>query len=126
MLTITPRTKILLVTGATDMRKQFDSLAAIVSGELERDPYAGHLYVFCNRIRNRLKLLWWDRSGFWVLARRLEKGTFNWPSSPERTIDMTPEELALIIGGIDLRGAKRRRWYERPDQPKRQTLVSSR
>ena len=108
------------------MRKQFDSLAEIVSGTLEEDPYSGHLYVFCNRLRNRLKILLWDRSGFVILAKRLEKGTFAWPDSSASTIDMTPEELALLLGGIDLHGAKRRAWYERPEAPKRETVVSSR
>ena len=61
------------------MRKQFDSLAEIVSGTLEEDPYSGHLYVFCNKLRNRLKILLWDRSGFVIVAKRLEKGTFAWP-----------------------------------------------
>ena len=125
MLTIAPSTRIYLVTGVTDMRKSFDSLAAIVSGMLDEDPYSGHLWVFCNRTRNRLKVLVWDRSGFLLLAKRLEKGTFYWPDSTETTIDMTPEELTMLIGGIDLREAKRRRWYSRPEASKRKTLVSS-
>ncbi len=126
MLTIAPTTKIFLVTGVTDMRKSFDSLADIVSGTLEHDPYAGHLYVFCNRARNRLKVLFWDRSGFLLIAKRLAKGTFAWPDSGAQTIDLRTEELALLIGGIDLRDAKRRRWYERPDAEPTKTLVSSR
>ncbi len=126
MLTVAARTRIFIVTGATDLRKSFDTLAAIVSGTLKEDPYSGHLYVFCNRLRNRLKILVWNRSGFWVLANRLEKGTFAWPSSREKTIDMTPEELSLLLGGIDLRGARRRPWYTRPDVKREKELVSSR
>lgn len=125
MLTIASRTKVFIVTGVTDLRKSFDTLSAVVSGTLKEDPYSGHLYVFCNRLRNRLKILVWDRSGFWVMAKRLEKGTFAWPNSREKTVDMTPEELAQLLGGIDLRGARRRPWYTRPDVKREKELVPS-
>lgn len=117
MLSFGPATKIFLVAGATDMRKSFDALAAIVSGTLREDPLSGHVYMFCNRGRNRLKILLWDRSGFWVFAKRLEKGTFSWPETPAPTIELSPEELSLLVGGIDLRDVKKRRWYERPVNP---------
>lgn len=123
MLNLGHGTRIFLVTGVTDMRKSFDTLAAIVSNTLEEDPYSGHVFAFANRGRNRVKLLLWDRSGFWLFAKRLEKGTFAWPDSSERSIDMTPEELTLLLGGIDLEGAKRRRWYKRPEHEEARTLV---
>jgi len=113
MLTLTPSTKIFLVTGPTDMRKHFDSLAAIVSGTLELDPVSGHVFVFCNRRRNRLKILFWDGTGFWVCAKRLEGGTFAWPEDGDRAHEMDSEELSVLLAGVDLRGARRRRWYER-------------
>ena len=114
MLSIPPSTKIFLVAGATDMRKHFDSLAAIVSGTLKQDPHSGHVFVFCNRRRNRLKILFWDTSGFWVCAKRLEQGVFSWPEpSSEVAVEMESEELSVLLAGIDLRGARRRRWYER-------------
>ena len=113
MLTLPPSTKIFLVAGVTGMRKHFDSLAAIVSGALKLDPYSGHVFVFANRKRDRVKILFFDRSGFWVCAKRLERGTFAWPSATEGTIEMSSEELAVLLAGIDLRGARRRRWYER-------------
>ena len=113
MLNITPATKIFLITGATDMRKQFDSLAAIVSGTLKKDPHSGHVFVFCNRVRNRLKILYWDSNGFWVCAKRLERGTFTWPNGSEDTYEMESEELSVLLAGIDLKGARKRRWYER-------------
>lgn len=114
MLSISPATKIFIIAGATDMRKQFDSLAAVVSGVLKMDPFSGQVFVFCNRKRNRLKILLFERSGFWVCAKRLEKGTFAWPDCCAATAEMTYEELVVLLGGLDLRGARRRSWYERP------------
>jgi transposase len=113
MLSLTPATKIFLVTGATDMRKSFNGLVAIVENALGCDPLSGHIFVFTNRLRNRLKILFWDRTGLWVCAKRLEKGTFYWPQAGEVSVEMTSAELTLIVGGIDLRDAHRRRWYER-------------
>ncbi len=125
MLSVGSNSRIFLVTGVTDLRKSFDTLSAIVSGTLGRDPYAGDLYLFCNRRRNRLKVLTFDGSGFWVAAKRLESGTFAWPQSTEMTLDLTAEELWLLLGGIDLTGAVRRPWYSR-EKEKRKTLVSNR
>jgi transposase len=124
MLTIASATRIFLFTGATDMRKSYDALSSIVSGTLNRDPYTGDLYLFSNRRRNRLKVLLWDGSGFWVCAKRLEGGTFAWPDASEKTIDLSPEELWLLLGGIDLRDAVRRRWYTRPGREERKSLLS--
>lgn len=125
MLNFGATTEIFLVTGVTDMRKSFDTLSAIVSETLKRDPYSGQVFCFCNRGRNRVKILVWDRSGFFLLAKRLEKGTFAWPESETESIDITPEELTLLLGGIDLHDAKRRAWYERPDATPRRSLVAS-
>lgn len=113
MLSLTPATRIFLVSGATDMRKSFNGLVAIVENELGSDPLSGHLFVFSNRQRNRLKVLYWDRTGLWVCAKRLEMGTFAWPTGSEPAIEMTSAELALIVGGIDLKDTRKRRWYER-------------
>jgi len=113
MLSLTPATQIFLVTGATDMRKSFNGLVAIVENVLGRDILTGHIFVFTNRLRNRLKLLFWDRTGLWVCAKRLEKGTFFWPEAGEASVEMTAAELALILGGIDLKDTRRRRWFER-------------
>ena len=95
------------------MRKSFNGLVAIVENVLGRDVLTGHIFVFTNRLRNRLKLLFWDRTGLWVCAKRLEKGTFSWPEVGEASVEMTAAELALILGGIDLKDTRRRRWYER-------------
>ncbi len=113
MLSLSATTKIFLAAGATDMRKSFDTLAALVSHQLERDPLSGHLFVFCNRGRNRLKMLHWDGSGYWVFAKRLEQGTFAWPSCEGSSRELSAAELAVIIEGLDLHGATRRHWHRR-------------
>jgi len=100
-----------LARGATDMRKSFDTLAALVIGVVEEDPQSGHLFLFVNRRRNRLKVLWWDRSGYCLLAKRLEHGQFRVFDRADGTsgaFEMSASELALVLEGIDLRGAKRR------------------
>ncbi|MCP4204513.1 MAG: IS66 family insertion sequence element accessory protein TnpB [bacterium] len=106
------------------MRKSYDGLSAIVEHELAADPLSGHLFLFCNRKRNRMKVLCWDRTGLWVCAKRLEQGTFAWPQTDATSIEMTSEEFALLVGGIDLAQTKRRRWYTRRtgDKTKRRTL----
>ncbi len=93
------------------MRKSFDTLAALVIDVIEQDPQSGHLFLFVNRRRDRLKILWWDRSGYCLLAKRLEHGRFRIFDRAEGTpgaFEMSASELALILEGIDLRGAHRR------------------
>lgn len=119
MLTLPPTVRIFLAVGVTDMRKSFDGLAEATRSVLGKDPLSGHLFVFSNRRRDRVKLLLWDRSGFWVLAKRLEQGTFAWPkmvAGHPPGLEMRSEDLAMLLGGIDFRSAKRRRWYDRPIQ----------
>ena len=116
MLSLTAATRIFLVAGATDMRKSFNGLQAIVTGELKKNALSGDLFVFTNRRRDHLKILYRDRSGFWVCAKRLESGTFAWPQTGGSALEMTREELLLILGGLDLRSTKRRRWYARMER----------
>lgn len=108
-------TRIYLAVGATDMRKGFNGLYGLVRDRLQEEPLSGHVFLFCNAPRNRLKLLFWDGSGLWVCAKKLEKGTFRWPevSGEQRKVQLRHEELTLLVGGIDLREAERRRWYRR-------------
>src|SRR5579871_1751125 len=98
-----------------DMRKSFDALQALVRDHLELDAFNGHLYLFFSRRKDRVKVLYWDRDGFAVWAKRLEQGTYAIPSAgPEtRRIEMTPEELAALLSGIDLSTAARRKRYWR-------------
>ena len=110
MLSPGPATKIYLASGVTDMRKSFNGLYGLVVGVLEADPLSGHLFVFSNRRRDRIKILCFDGSGLWVCAKRLEKGTFAWPSSGEGAVELTQAELNLLLGGLDLSLTRKRRW----------------
>jgi transposase len=104
--------RIFLAAGPTDMRKAFDGLSGLVREELGRNPMSGELFVFCNAARNRLKILLFEGAGLWVLAKRLERGTFAWPaaSASGRRTELSPEELALLLGGLDARELSPRRW----------------
>ena len=112
MLSAWSTTRIFLAAGATDMRKSFDTLSAIVRGDLGGDPTSGHLYLFCKRRRDRIKALYFDGSGLWVCAKRLEKGTFCWPDrSRTGGVELTREEFVALLGGLDLHRTRRRCWY---------------
>jgi transposase len=116
MLSLPPSVRIYLARGATDMRKAIDGLRAVTEHVLREDSQSGHLFVFCNRRRDRIKILYWESSGFWLLHKRLEKGTFAWPAPASMTdtkIELSAPELSALLGGIDLNKAKRRRWYSR-------------
>lgn len=106
-------TRIYLATGPTDMRKGFDGLFGLVKQRLEEDPLTGHLFLFCNRPRTRLKVLFWDGSGLWVCAKRLEKGRFSWPQETEQTpkAAINQHELAMLLGGLDLSRTRRKTWW---------------
>lgn len=108
-------TKIYLAAGATDMRKGFDGLYALVRDRLELEPLSGHVFLFSNAQRNRMKLIYWDGSGLWVCAKRLERGCFHWPTAQagETKIVLSHEETALLVGGIDLAGSRRRAWFRK-------------
>ena len=95
------------------MRKGFNGLYGLVRDRLQCEPLSGHVFLFCNGQRNRMKLVY--GSGLWVCAKRLEKGRFRWPevSGDQNKVQLKHEELALLLGGIDLRQAERRRWYRR-------------
>ena len=100
------------------MRKSFNGLAGIVRGRLGNDPMCGDLFLFCNRNRNRLKALVCEESGVWVLAKRLDRGTFAWPSVTEDRVKIKyrEAELALLLSGFDSKGLKSRSWRRRTRQ----------
>jgi transposase len=101
--------KVYLATGPTDMRKGFDSLAALVRDYLGHDPLCGHLFLFVSRHRDRIKILYWDADGFAVWYKRLEEGTFRLPAqtSAGASVELRASELAMLLEGIDLRSLKR-------------------
>jgi transposase len=98
-----------------DMRKSFDGLHALVRDHLELDAFAGHLYLFFSRGKDRLKVLYWDRDGFAIWAKRLEEGSYAIPvaEAGARRIEMTSEELAALLSGMDFSSVSRRRRYRR-------------
>lgn len=115
MFGLSPATRIYLALGATDLRKGFEGLYGLVRDRLSCDPMSGHLFLFSNARRNRLKVLYWDGSGLWICAKRLERGCFSWPSEDEQVVRVTlsQEELSLLLGGIDLAQTRRKNWYRK-------------
>ena len=113
MLGLGAATRIFVATGATDMRLGFNGLYALVVGQLKEDPQSGHLFLFANKRRDRMKILFFDNFSLWVCARRMEKGRLYWPSSCDGRVQLTREEFALLIGGIDLGATTNRKWYRR-------------
>lgn len=114
MLTVPPAVRIFLATGASDLRRSIDGLAMLVRERFGLDPLSGHLFVFRNRRGDRLKILVWDSSGFWILYKRLEQGTFAWPDDAETgSVTITSRDLAVLLSGVDVTHTRRRRWYDR-------------
>ena len=108
-------TKIYIALEAVDMRKGFEGLYGLVRDQLGQDPLSGHLFLFANRGKTRLKALVWDGSGLWVCAKRLEKGRFRWPVANEQqhSVTMRAEEMAMLANGLDMKQTQQRNWYRR-------------
>lgn len=111
-------TKIYIAVEAIDMRKGFEGLHGLVRDHLGQDPLSGHLFLFTNKTKTRLKALVWDGSGLWVCAKRLEKGRFGWPvvasmDGQARSLTMRAEELAMLVNGLDMKQTKQRNWYRK-------------
>jgi transposase len=117
MIHLPASVRVYLCLTPCDMRKSFDSLHALVRDHLELDAYAGHLFVFASRRRDRVKILYWDRDGFAVWSKRLEEGTYAVPftgEAAEKRREITAQELGALLSGIDLDRAGRRRRYQKP------------
>jgi transposase len=116
MLLIPARVRVYLYVPATDMRRSFDTLGMMVEQLLRQDPYSGHLFVFRNRRSDRVKILVWDRTGYVIWYKRLEKGVFRFPAADEAggQVEVAAADLALLLEGIELAGAKRGARYHRP------------
>ncbi|MBI2513917.1 MAG: IS66 family insertion sequence element accessory protein TnpB [Opitutae bacterium] len=118
MLAFPAAIKLYVALEPVDMRKQYDGLWAAAQTQLGEDPKKGAVFVFTNRERTRLKLLYWDGTGVWVLAKRLEQGRFSWPAPSEakRKLALAPEAFSLIVSGVDLKTATLKPWYERDEK----------
>lgn len=120
MLTLPSSVRIYVAAEAMDLRRGFDGLAAATRSVIRQNPLNGHLFVFLNRRKNRIKLLVWDRTGYLLLYKRLERGTFHLPTAPragERHVELDAGDLGLMLEGVDLRGARRReRWRRLPHE----------
>ena len=117
MFGLSAAVRVYLAKDPADMRKSFDGLSALVAGSLQLDPLSGHLFVFLNRRRDRIKILYWDRDGLAVWAKRLERGTYRLPDAAAGRVEMTTAERAALLAGIDLNKARRRHRYARPLTP---------
>lgn len=114
MFGLGPATKIYLGVEAVDMRKGFEGLYGVVRDQLGHDPLSGHLFLFTNKTRTRVKALAWDGSGLWVCAKRLEKGRFRWPEAEGRhSVTLRAEELAMLVNGLDVKHTRQRNWYRK-------------
>jgi transposase len=110
--------KVYLALDPSDLRKGFDGLSALVLGHFGAELSCDALYVFVNKRRDRIKLLYHDSTGLWVATKRLERGRYSWPRATqpgEKKIRLTPEALQLVLDGVDLRGATFKPWYQRAD-----------
>ena len=109
MLSLPPSVRVFVAVDATDMRKSFDGLASEAQRVIAQDPSSGHLFVFFNRLRTMVKVLYWDRNGFCLVAKRLERGTFRLPeAAPNAVLEMEAAELGLILEGLELSSVPRR------------------
>lgn len=106
--------RVCLAAEPADLRRSFEGLVLLVKNALSEDERSSQIFVFTNKRRDRIRLLYWDGSGLWLMTKRLEQGTFAWPQPPEGAakVRLKPEALEMLLSGIDLKEAQRRRWYE--------------
>ncbi len=103
MMHLPSHTRVFLAPGSTDMRKAINTLSILVEDTLRQNPLSGHCFVFCNRYRTIIKVLYWDRNGFCLWQKRLEKHHFKWPENREQTLEIGARELAFLLEGLDIR-----------------------
>jgi transposase len=114
VLSLPPAVRIFVATQPTNMHLSFDRLAALARDVLQQDPLSGHLFVFRNRSGDKVKILGWDRSGFCLWYKRLERGVFHFPSAPATALEVDAAELLLLLDGIELTHARRRARFALP------------
>ena len=106
MIYLPANTRVFLAAGSTDMRKAINGLSLLVEGQMELDPFCGHLFVFCNRGRTIVKILYWDRNGFCLWQKRLEKHRFKWPDTRAEVLEIQARELGFVLEGLDLESVR--------------------
>jgi transposase len=111
MLNLSTATRVFVAAAPVDLRGSFNALHALVQTQLQQDPLSGHLFVFTNARRNRVKILCWDGSGLWVCAKRLERGRFSWPKVASAIATLRSEELVVLLAGLEVR--PKTGWYRR-------------
>jgi transposase len=111
MLSLSAATRVFVALAPVDLRHGFNGLYAAVRERLQQDPLSGHLFVFTNKGRDRVKVLFWDGSGLWVCAKRLEKGRFSWPKGEGAAANLRTEELSALLSGLEVR--RKAGWYRR-------------
>lgn len=111
MLALTTTTRIFVAVAPVDLRRGFEGLTAHVQSVLDRNVVEGGLFVFTNRRKNRLRLLWWDGSGLWLATKRLERNSFDWPAAEGVSVALRPEQLSALMGGLEVR--EKAGWYRR-------------
>jgi transposase len=112
MLAMAPEVKVYVAAGATDMRKSINGLSLLVEEHFQLDLFSGSLFAFCNRSRNRVKILYWDRNGFCLWLKRLEEDTFRWPETESEVLEISRAALDWLLHGLDLQQAHRRLTYD--------------
>ncbi len=111
MISVSAATRVFVALAPVDLRQSFNGLHAAVQRQLNHDPLSGHLFLFTNRTRNRIKLLYWDGSGLWICAKRLERGRFSWPEGTGAAATLRGEELTALLSGLEVRS--KADWYRR-------------
>ena len=111
MLRYPSSVRVFVCTVATDMRRSFDGLAMMATSVVQEDPLSGHLFVFINRRRDRVKVLWWDDDGLAIFYKRLEEGTYELPMGSGGSVEMTDGDLSMLLDGVDLSSVRRRRRF---------------
>ncbi len=125
MIPVPSNTRVWLAAGVTDMRRGFNTLAAQAEKTLAADPFSGHLFVFLNRRRDRVKILYWDKSGYCLWYKRLEAGQFHFPTTgfEQESMELEMGPLTLMLEGIDLSGARRRKRFSFPGKKTAKNLI---
>jgi len=109
----TSKARIFIRPGYTDLRKAVNGLSVMIEQEMAGEPFSGNVYLFCNRGRRLLKAVWWDKNGFWLAGKRLEKDRFPWPETEEEAREISWEELSMLLSGIDFFKAHKPLYYKK-------------